>query len=367
MDLEKMEALSSGRIESEYRNALASNGTQIQSLDVLVLSGGGGFGAFGAGFLEGWGKISNNEFARPEFDSVSGISTGALIAPFAFIGTPEAYRKIVQIYQNPGSDWVRKRWIIPYLPGNVSVFDVSNLKAKINETITPSLIGALAKGSAEGRQLVVGATNLDYGLMRVWDLARIAREIPVKAAIKQTVSILMASAAIPGAFPPVILDDFLYVDGGAAMQVVGGTDNRQWVYAADQQHLNFVKPGLPIKIRVWIIVNNKLLPESSVVKPRWTSIATRSLSTLLRISTLQSIQDTETYIHLIDKLETFDAEFRYVSIPQEFPIDNSDEMFHTETMQKLVELGRKMGADSTSWETEALRSGAPFKIPDSRK
>ena len=106
-ELDVLSSQSTARIESEYRRALESPENEPQTLDVLVLSGGGAFGAFGAGFLEGWGHVVEPGFRRPVFDSVSGVSTGALIAPFAFLGTPEAYAEIVELYENPGRDWVR--------------------------------------------------------------------------------------------------------------------------------------------------------------------------------------------------------------------------------------------------------------------
>lgn len=120
----------------EYEYGIEDSGYP-QSFDMLVLSGGGTFGAFDAGFLQGWGTINDPEFARPQFDIVSGISTGAIIAPYAFIGTPDAYETIVDFYPNPGDNWVRRRGIIPYLPGNVSVYDVSDLHDQIQSPTKP--------------------------------------------------------------------------------------------------------------------------------------------------------------------------------------------------------------------------------------
>ena len=228
--------------------------------------------------------------------------------------------------------------------------------------ITPELIENLAKGGIEGRQLLIGATNMDYGLLRVWDLAQIASKVSIEKAIEKTVSILSASTAIPGLFPPQIIDDLLYVDGGATMQMVGGMGDRSWAYVPENKQMGFVNSKAPVKIRVWIIVNQKLLTDAKVVRSRWTSIASRSLNTLIRSSTLQSIQDTETYVRLINRRPEFDAEMKYVAIPQDFPIADSDEMFDAETMRDLVKLGLQMGADPTSWKTEALRPGAPFEL-----
>jgi hypothetical protein len=357
-EIQRAEASGDRRIETEYRAALAAPGAPPQSYDVLILSGGGAFGAFGAGFLDGWGSVSDPEFARPHFDSVSGISTGALIAPYAFIGSPAAYETLVTEYQNPGSDWVRKRGLIPFLPGNVSLYDVSELREHLRDAVTPELVAGLAEGGDEDRTLIVGATNVDYGVFRIWDAARIAREAPVEDAVDKIASILTASSAIPGAFPPVEIDDLLYVDGAATMPVVGGLEDRSWLYAPDGQSVGSQFEGPPVRIRVWIVVNQKLRPDPKVVRSRWTSIAARSLEILLRTSMLQSIQDGETYVALIDRRPEFDAVLRYVAIPQDFGIPDSDQIFDARTMRALVDLGRQMGADPRSWRTEALPPGA---------
>ena len=359
-DINELSKKSLVRISTEYRNAKSDTGSINQSYDVLVLSGGGAFGAFGAGFLHGWGKVKEKEFSRPKFDTVSGVSTGALIAPFAFIGTKDAYRKIIELYENPENSWVQDRGIIPLLPNNVSIFDVSNLRNKIRSVVTSNLISKIGDESKKNRQLLIGATNIDYGLMRVWDLTKIASEINAEKAARQINSILFASSAIPGFFPPVSIDDFLYVDGGATMQVVGVLDDRSWLYKKDTNSLEFVDGARPIRIRIWIIVNQKLLPDHKVVRSGWTSIADRSLSILLRASTLQTIQDIETHVRLINQLPEFDAKMRYVAIPQDYQIEDSDNMFDAEIMRKLTALGQKMGADLTSWKTKALRPGAPF-------
>ena len=196
--------------------------------------------------------------------------------------------------------------------------------------------------------------------MRVWSLIKVAQENSAENAAAQASNILLASSAIPGVFPPIVIDDFLYVDGGATMQVVSGIDDRSWLYDRDTAELSYIDTDRPIRIRIWMIINQKLLPDHELVSSRWTSIAGRSLSVLLRASTLQSIQDTETFIQMIDQVPEFDAEFRYVAIPQEFEIDDSDKMFDADVMRKLTALGREIGANPASWRTRALLPGAPF-------
>jgi predicted acylesterase/phospholipase RssA len=291
---------------------------------------------------------------------VSGISTGALIAPFAFIGTSEAYDEIIRLYQGLVPRSVHKRGLLSYLPGSSSFYDVSLFREQVNSAITPDLIGKMADGAIQGRQLLIGATNLDYALLRTWDLAHIASGISTEKAIEKTVSILTASTALPVMFPPEIIDNHLYADGGIIMNIVSGVDERYWAYQAASQSTEFVENGTPIKIRVWIVVNDKMHLDPTVIPLQWPSILERTLKTAIKTSALQNIQDAETYVQLINDRPEFDAQLRYVAIPQSFPIKDTEEITNPETIQSLIELGLKMGADPTSWITRALRPGAPF-------
>ena len=332
-----------------------------QQYDILVLSGGGELGAFGAGFLEGWGQVNDLEFKRPEFDSVSGISTGALIAPFAFVGTDKAYSTIVDLYRNPDENMIVPQSLLGFLAGNGAFYDASVLHQRISTSISEDLLRQVAEKSKNDNVLLVGATNIDFGVMRVWDIAEIVRQNEVSVAKPMVVEKLIASSAIPSAFPPVIIDENLYVDGGASMQVVSGIDSREWLYTHERsEHLSFVDKKRPIKIRIWIVVNNKLVMEPEVTPAKWSSIATRSLVSLMRGSTLQTIQDTETFAQMINLRPEFDVKMHYVAIPQDYEIAETDDMFDQEKMRSLVDLGRKMGQKPSSWNERAIRPGASF-------
>jgi len=334
---------------------------ELQSYDVLVLSGGGEYGAFGAGFLKGWGTIESGEFTRPDFDSVSGISTGSLIAPFAFVGSEEAYDSVLQIYRNPDEDWVVARGILSFLFGDRAYYDAGKLHQRIRESITPDLIQSLAKGSAQNKSLLVGATNLDYGMMRVWDLSRIAARLNESDAAEEITNRLIASSAIPAVFPPVNIGNFLYVDGGASMQVVSGLENREWLYQDKTSGIEFADPETaPLRIRIWVLVNNKLLMEPEITSPTWSAIATRSLASLTRASTLQTLQDIETYSQMINSRPEFDVRMFYVAIPQGINIPETKNLFDAKKMQDLADLGEKMGANPASWRARAVRPGAPI-------
>lgn len=357
-ELKIMAKKSQARLADEYKNS------DYQSYDILVLSGGGPLGAFGAGYLKGWGQVTEQEFVRPDFDSVSGISTGALIAPFAFVGTDESYSQIVDLYRNPDQNMVVARSLLSFLSGYDSYYDAKVLHQRIKQSITPQLVKSIANKGVQNNTLLVGATNLDYGVMRVWDLSEIANDNSVENAQQRITDKLIASSAIPSAFPPVNLDGNLYVDGGASMQVVSGIDDRSWLYEDKNADIHFVNPSKPLRLRIWVIVNNKLVMDPEVVNPKWSAIATRSLVSLMRGSTLQTLQDIETFSHMINKRRDFDVKMRFVSIPQNYKIPYSDNLFDSDVMKGLVDLGEQMGANAKSWEAKAFRPGA--SILDSR-
>ena len=356
-ELQEIGKKSEIRIQEEYKNSIINNTNE--TFDILVLSGGGALGAFGAGFLEGWGEVTSDELGRPEFDSVSGISTGALIAPFAFVGTDQAYATIVDLYQNPDADMVVPKMLSSVLSNNSAVYDASVLHNRIKESISASLVQEISDKSKENKVLLVGATNLDYGSMRVWDLGGIATANDTKQSRELITERLIASSAIPGAFPPVMIDNNLYVDGGASMQVVSGIDDRSWLYEDEADiGMDGVSSDKPIHIRIWIIVNNKLVMDPNVTVPTWNAIASRSLVSLMRGSTLQTIQDVETFSQLINKRDEFRVEMNYIAIPQSYNIPETEDLFDEKKMRDLVELGRKLGRDPSVWRQRALRPGA---------
>ena len=356
-ELHEISKKSEIRIKTEYADSIKNN--TEETFDILVLSGGGALGAFGAGFLESWGEVQEEGAIRPDFDSVSGISTGALIAPFAFVGTDDAYKTIVDLYRNPDPQMVIAKLLVSLLSANSAVYDASKLHEQIEESISAELVSQIVERSKQNKVLLVGATNLDYGSMRVWDLADMAAKNTVADAQKLITERLIASSAIPGAFPPVMIDNNLHVDGGASMQVVSGIDDRGWLYEDyNDGGLGQIDIDKPIQIRIWIIVNNKLVMDPDVSRPTWDAIATRSLVSLMRGSTLQTIQDVETFSQLINKRPDFNVQMNYVAIPQSYDIPETANLFDEQKMRDLVELGRKLGRDPSSWRQRALRPGA---------
>ena len=171
-------------------------------IDFLIVSGGGDWGAFGAGFLKGWGSIPKTDAqARPEFDIVTGVSTGALIAPFAFLGDTQSYEQIVHLYRNPHPDWVKQRGYLYFLPNNISFAEVPGLERELRSIVTLEMATRLAGAEKSGRMLVVNTTNLDDASPRVFHLVSEARRAIQTGDLSRLHSIMLASAGIPGAFP----------------------------------------------------------------------------------------------------------------------------------------------------------------------
>ena len=186
--------------------------------NILVLSGGGMFGAFAAGVLAGWTEAGD----RPAFDVVTGVSTGALLATLAFLGPAsdeELYRQYTTISDR--DVFVRRRLI--HALGAESVADNAPLARRIHGVFTPQVLRAVAAEHRKGRRLYVGTTNLTTRRLVVWDLGAIAaRGTP--QAHDLFCDVLLASSAVPGFFPPVRFPievdgrvcEEIHVDGGAA-------------------------------------------------------------------------------------------------------------------------------------------------------
>ena len=203
------------RTKAEYDRYTAGETKEPPVLDLLIISGGGDWGAFGAGFLKGWQKVpARHPLAKPEFDAVTGVSTGTLIAPFAFVGDAPAIDQIVNLYRNPEADWVKQRGILYFLPGNMSFAEVPGLERAMRTHLSVDMIRRIAKAGADGRILVVTATNLDHAVSRVFDLVEEARHAVDSGRHDRIHNIVLASAGIPGAFPFRVIDQALYVDGG---------------------------------------------------------------------------------------------------------------------------------------------------------
>jgi len=342
-------------VERSITNRLAMKSeTVVEELpptfDVLVLSGGGDYGAFGAGVLYGWGGVCDPQLQRPQFDVVTGVSTGALIAPMAFVGAPNDYERIFVLYQNPKRNWVRQRTVPAVVTGRPSLATNKGLTREVRETINCDLVRGIACGAEQHRLLLIETTNLDRGTRRLWNITAEAQRVTAGESLSRFQDIILASTSVPGAFPPVELDGDLHVDGGVSRNIVFSVDSASDTDALDQWRKQF-PDRKPPTIRYWVIINGQLTTRPQRVRERWSDVSKRSVEMVIRSSTVQSLRSLEMRTQLM-KIEGFDVELRYMAIPNDWqpPVEGS---FKKETMVSLAKLGQKMGGNPNCWRTKA--------------
>jgi hypothetical protein len=339
------------RTHAQLEAYKAGNLPSPPTIDVLAISGGGDWGAFGAGFLKGWRSIDPaNPLALPEFDAVTGVSTGALIAPFAFLGDQAALDKIEFLYRHPQRDWMRDRGLFFFLPHNISFATNPGLERDLKQSVDLAFAQRIVDEGNSGRILTVNTTNLDDASPRVFSLVIEARRAVKDRDMSRLHNIILASAGIPGAFPYRDIDGTMYVDGGVTANIIYGGRLRsdESIPALWQQ----LYPNDPIPpIRYWVLFNNKLRTLPKIVPARWPTIVTRSIETSIRSSTLTSIR------HLYAMAEVFrlkynaNVEVRVAAIPDDWsPPAEGD--FNTKTMNALVDLGEQLGSQPEIWLTD---------------
>jgi len=338
------------RTKAEYDRRAAA-GQPPPVIDILIVSGGGDWGAFGAGFLKGWLKVpAQHPLAKPEFDAVTGVSTGTLIAPFAFLGDEQSTDEIVNLYRNPQADWVKQRGVLFFLPDNISFAEVPGLEREMRSHITMDLVRRVASASADGRLVAVNTTNLDDGTSRVFDLGAEAQRAVNDNNLERIHNIMLASAGIPGAFPFRMIDDQLYVDGGVTGNIIyGGRISEEESLPALWQK---AYPKLPMpKTRFWVIFNNQFRPMPVVTAPNWLAVIQRAMETSTRAATATAVRHLFAIAEISRLKRKAEVEVRIVSIPGDWfpPVPGT---FIKETMNNLTDLGEKMGADPASWSNE---------------
>jgi len=320
------------------------------TIDILVISGGGDWGAFGAGVLKGWGRVKG-EMARPQFDVVTGVSTGALIAPFAFLGDNESLERIVQLYRNPQPDTAVSRGFLFFLPNNPSFFVLPGLEREMRTALDRPMLERIAAQDASGRALLVNTTNIDFGEMQAWDIVAEARKALAMGDEDQVRKILLASAGIPGAFPARDLGVYLYVDGAVTGNILYGGRTRE-----DESLLarwGAAYPRLPVpRVRYWVVFNNQVRFPPQITQERWPDIMARATIMGTQTSTLNSIRHLYAKAEIERLKHKADVQVRLIAVPDDW-VPPKPGTFVKEVMNELADLGERMGADPASWRTEA--------------
>lgn len=325
-------------LEKERRNhSSLFNKEIICNYSMLAISGGAENGAYGAGLLKGWSK----EGSRPVFKIVTGISTGAIIAPFAFLGSD--YDGVLEEFYTKYST---KDIVKPKLSNN-SLTSTKPLECLINKYADEKLLKEIASEYEKGRRLYIGTTNLDAQRLVIWDMGKIA-SIGNDKALRLFRKIVLASASVPVAFPPVYFTveaddktyDEMHVDGGMARQVfflydvMHGFDKALKEKGVDVSR---------VKYSIYIIRNGYSDPIYKEVPDRMSSIAERSVDTMMSAQGSGDLYQ----LYLFTKMGKGDFNLAYIPAANVY---NSKEPFDNTVMQKLFDLGFDQAKHGYPWK-----------------
>jgi Patatin-like phospholipase len=307
------------------------NPSSLHKADFLALSGGGDKGAFSAGVLSGWSERGD----RPTFEVVTGVSAGALAAPFAFLG--KAHDTCLRdIYTEYGAAHLyRSRGLRGFFSDALN--DTTRLDALIRSYVTEDFLDLIAEEHGKGRRLLVLTTNLDAQRQVIWALSAIAasgnpgrRDLFVK--------VLRASSALPGVFPPVRIDvraggrtyDELHVDGGVTAELVFIPPESQILHIEDM-----VFPERRERT-LWVIENGKLGPEYAAIDLNILPLALRAVQTMVKYQVIDNLLA----LALITRNNK--GKFFFNAIPPSFnPKPHS--LFDRGYARELFEVGRQVG------------------------
>jgi len=322
----------------------SGHGPGDQPMTALVLSGGGSNGAFGAGFLNGWTKAGS----RPTFKLVTGISTGALIAPWAFLGS-DFDSKLEEIFTTvTNKDIYKIRSPFTVLKKD-SFARTDPLALKLEEFVDDEMLRAVAAEHRRGRRLYVGTTNLDAQRLVVWNMGAIAAS-GQPGSVDLFRKVLLASASIPVAFPPVYIEvevdgrrfDEMHVDGGVTAEFF------LWgamVDIADAAEELQVESDQRSSASIYIIRNSQIDAEPAQVKPKLIDIASRSMISVLKAVAMGDL------IRVWSLAERDGVDFNYVGIPPEHAEADAS-TFDPGDMRRLFELGHAMALEPEPWRKE---------------
>ena len=302
------------------------------ALNILQLSGGGQNGAFGAGFLKGWSESGT----RPEFDMVTGVSTGALLATHAFLGTPADDAVLEELFTTVTADDIFVRGgVIGAIGGSPSLLDTAPLAIMIEKHITEEVLARVAAAYDEGRRLVVGTTNLDYGQTWSWNMGLIAKQGGPEA-LERYRRVLLASSAFPIMFPPVEIDGHLFADGAVRANIlVLGLSGRD-------------VPGPPLygPGTVYVIQNGRLDVPPEPVPKSLVALAGRTIGEMMASSTQGHL--IRSYFAAI----VHGYEFRTVEVPGGVNIGQNPLAFNQQQMRNGFDAGYRLAKEPEPWSEE---------------
>ncbi|MCB1460810.1 MAG: patatin-like phospholipase family protein [Nitratireductor sp.] len=302
--------------------------------DILALSSGGPDGAYGAGAIRGLREAGS----LPEYELVTGVSTGALIAPFIFAGSQ--YSGFPERFYT--SDLMKKALGQPNYAaalGGPALYSDRGIKPLLAREITPQLLAAIAREHARGRRLLVATANLDANTLTMWNMGAIATP-GTPQALDLFRTVINAAIAIPGALPPVpIISGFsgrqfteLHGDAGVVSYFYGGPE----LVPAPWREKG--------KARLDVILHNQIEPSAKPVEARTLKLAGSSVSNLTRTSMRLLLDDT------VRRAQAAGVAMRYTYLPSEWRTISSLE-FDLDYMRNTFRLGQERAAGGTLWQS----------------
>jgi predicted acylesterase/phospholipase RssA len=323
----------------DEKRILADAGVEfVPPASYVALSGGGEDGAFGAGLLCGWTVAGT----RPTFKLVTGVSAGALTAPFVFAG-PEHDHVLHDVFRDLSMEQVATSRNIFSGLINDSFFVTKPLRKLLEQHVTDEFLAQVAGEHRKGRGLWIATTNLDAQRPVIWSMGRIAASGHPKAR-DLFIDVMLASASIPGVFPPVMID--VEADGVRydEMHVDGGTTTQVFLYPATFSVRDFSAANAMKRERhIYVIRNARIDPAYRPVRRRTAAIAQRAVSSLIAS---QGVGDL--YRIYLECLRD-DVDFNLASIPESVRADH-DAMFDQEYMRRLFDTAFELAKDGYEWE-----------------
>ena len=307
-----------------------------EPVNVLALSGGGAGGAFGAGALVGWTRAGT----RPEFQVVTGVSVGALVAPFAFLGSAWDDKLREAFSGGRTEHLLRRRWS-GALFGS-SLYRGQPLASLVDSFMTIEMVRAIGVEAAKGRLLLVATTKLDTEQTVVWNLTAIAAQ-GTEAARELIRDVLIAAASVPGAFPPVMIHveslgqrfDEIHVDGAATTTLLTGTEIPGFLPRSVDALLG---------ARLYILVNEQLGAVAQATPGTTIGIIKRGLAAEFRSSARADLAIA--FLAAESEGMTVMAS----DIPTDYPDFGSLDLDRT-TMSRLFDFAAHCGASGQLWST----------------
>jgi predicted patatin/cPLA2 family phospholipase len=307
-----------------------------QDFAFLALSGGGADGAFGAGVLNGWTATQE----RPQFTIVSGASTGALMAPFAFLG-PEYDDDIKAMYTEGHAEQFAKAATVTNVLFGAGLISENSAYRIISQYITPRLLADVAREHRKGRRLYVITTNLDAQRPVLWDMGAIAAsERP--DAIALFTAVITASASFPGVFSPVLID--VQADGHRFSEMHVDGELTDPIFVGPEKILKSLGISRTASVHksMYVLINTKLEPSFELTENSPVQVPGRAIFTLTKTERRNSV------VAAYEFARRNGFKFNLTYLPRDIPDKGSVE-FDTGYMRSLFAYGYELGRSSAAW------------------